>query len=330
VLKRIVDFEVAPPPVRDNRSLIALGTSAVLHALIILLLIFGIPTSREATSAPPAGQPAGQPLALIPRLTKNKPQPKSPPPPKEATPQPPPPPPPPMKEVELGPDSKKPDAPAKEAAAKPADAETPHPADAATPAPPAPPANDQPKPPTTEPPVPQKILGPRPGDYTAIGRLANPTTSPFGAPKLDSASGEPPTEVSAAPAGSMGRAGLRNRDPQKWENSFDDETAGKCVSIPDLGKNADGTPVLASVIGRILDTDGRTPLGGAHLQIVGTQFGTFTHENGQYRLDFDPRLLQKCRVQYVHVVAPGYSGVDLKLAIGPKVVSDDVVLHRGH
>jgi outer membrane biosynthesis protein TonB len=329
VLKRIVDFEVAPPPVRDNRSIVALGTSAVLHAFIILLLIFGLPTSREAKGAAAAAPPAAQPVSLPP-FTKKKAAAKTPP-PQQATPQPqPPPPPPPAKEIELGPDSKKPDAPAKEAAAKAADAETKSATDTRTPAPPAPPPAEVPKPPEPQPPAPQKIAGPRPGDYTALGHIANPSTSPWGPPKLDSASGAPPSEVSTSAASSMGRAGLTNRDPHKWENSFDDETSGRCVAIPDLGKNSDGTPVLASVIGRILDTDGHSPLAGAHLQIMGTQFGTFTHENGEYRLDFDPRLLAKCRVQYVHVVAPGYSGVDLKLAIGPKVVSDDVVLHRGH
>ncbi len=115
-----------------------------------------------------------------------------------------------MKEVELGPDSKKPDAPAKEASAK---APVPDPSDAANakePTPVAkPPASEQPKPPDVQPPAPQKIEMPRPGDYTAIGRIPMPTTSPWGPPKLDSASGSPPPDVSAAPsASSMGRVGL--------------------------------------------------------------------------------------------------------------------------
>ena len=126
----------------------------------------------------------------------------------------------------------------------------------------------------------------------------------------------------------MGRTGLSNRDPQKWENSFDDETSGRCIEVPDLGKNADGTPVLATVIGRVLDTDGRTPLSGAHLQIMGTAFGTFSDSRGEYRLEFDPKLLAKCRKQYVIVVAPGYRGETLTLMIGPKVRSDDVILRH--
>jgi hypothetical protein len=329
VLKRIVDFEVAPPPPRDSRGLIALGISALVHAFLVLLFIFGIPTSapREAQNA---AETAAQPLAMqppsakpLPALKKNQPQPPE-------SPQPPPPPPPPLKEVELGPDSKKPDAPAKEAAAKQTVPDQADPTAAKQPTPvPKPPAADQPKPLDAQPPAPQRIQVPRPGDYTALGAVPLPTTSPWGPPKLDSASGALPTDATAAPAAtSMGRVGLTNHDPKKWEKSFDDETSGQCVAIPDLGRNPDGSPVLAAVNGRILDSDGRTALGGAHLQIVGTQFGTFTQGNGQYRLEFDPKLLQKCRVQYVHVEAAGHASQDLKLAIGPKVISDDVILHR--
>ena len=61
---------------------------------------------------------------------------------------------------------------------------------------------------------------------------------------------------------------------------------------------------------------------------MGTAFGTFSDSRGEYRLEFDPKLLAKCRKQYVVVVAPGYRGETLTLFIGPKVRSDDVVLHR--
>ena len=329
MLKRIVDFEVAPPTRQDSRGLIALGTSAIIHALILLFVIFGIPVSTGSPVAPNAGGVAPQPIALQPPSTKAQPLPPVNQPPAPEAPKPAPPPPPPMRQVELGPDSKKPDAPAKEAAAKAAEPDVATPANAKQPEPtPAPPATDQPKPPEAQPPAPARIQVPRPGDFPGAGHITLPATSPWGPTKFDSASGAPPPEAAAAVTNSMGRAGLTNRDPAKWENSFDNETAGRCVTIPDLGKNADGSPVLASVIGRILDTDGRTPMAGAHLQIVGTQFGTFSHENGEYRLDFDPRLLEKCRMQYVRVVAPGYRGQDLALSIGPRVRSDDVVLRR--
>jgi hypothetical protein len=308
--------------------------SAVVHLVVILLLIFGVPVSSASPRRAPVDLQPANPIALQPppafhpkqrQVQKEAPKPQAPTPP----PAPPPPPPPPLKEIELGPNSKKPDAPAKEAAAKAPEPDAKPPAaDAPTPAPPAPLPTDQPKPPETQPPAHQRLLIPRPGDYTATGALPLPTTSPFGPPKLDSASGPPPNATSLAASGAIGRTGLSSRDPQKWTNSFDDETSGQCVTPPDLGKNADGSPVLATVLGRILDYDGRTPLSGAHLQIMGTAFGTFSDSRGEYRLEFDPKLLAKCRKQYVVVDAPGYRGQMLTLMIGPRVRSDDVVLQH--
>jgi outer membrane biosynthesis protein TonB len=318
------------PARRDSRLSIALLTSAAVHLAVVLLLIFGLPhgTQTQPAHATAVATPISfeHPLPKISKKQQAKPreQPKAQPQP------PPPPPPPPMKEVELGPKSTKPDAPAKEAAAKKSDPEkstpvaanTPAPVPAETPPPPAPP------PPAPQPPAPQRIQLPRAGDYTALGAIPRPTTSPWGPPKLDSASGAPPPSTIRATTGSMGRSGITSPDPQKWENSFDEETSGQCPEIPDNGRNPDGTPVLSSVLGRVLDTDGRTPMAGAHLQIVGTPFSTFSDEQGEYRLSFDPHLLQKCRKQYVEVVAPGYRNQLLTLMIGPRVRSDDVVLHH--
>ena len=119
----------------------------------------------------------------------------------------------------------------------------------------------------------------------------------------------------------------RTPDSRDWRPSFP-EAAGKCVEIPDLGRNPDGSPVLATVLGRVYEADGRTPLIGAHLQIMGTTFVTFSGPSGDYRLEFDPRLLERCRVQYVRVAAEGYDGRMLTLSIGRKVRSDDVLLRR--
>jgi hypothetical protein len=320
---RPIEFEVGPqPPAARNWP--ALAASAAVHLLVILLLVFGVPSSSASSVDRTSGRQVAQPIAVQPELPRFK------VPPKRVEPARPQPPPPPMKEVELGPDSKKPDDRAKEAAAKQSDAEP-----ATVAAPPAPePVPPPPPPPTVPPKAAPETPGPpatrilRPGDYRP-GAIPLPTTSPWGPPKYDSASGTPSSAAAAPPpAGAMGRTGLSNRDPNKWENSFDDETAGRCVDVPDLGKNPDGTPVLATVIGRVLDTDGKSPLSGAHLQVMGTTFGTFSDSRGEYRLEFDPKLLAKCRKQYVVVVAPGYRGETLTLFIGPKVRSDDVVLRR--
>ncbi|MGH7523443.1 MAG: hypothetical protein ACREK8_03975 [Gemmatimonadales bacterium] len=321
-----IEFEVEPQR-PDRRSWTPLAASAMVHLLLILLLVFGIPSSNVPVTRT-RGSQAVQPLAIPPEA-----KPFAVPPRKvEATR--PEPPPPPMKEVELGPNSTKPDEPAKEASSTKQTQTEP----TTTPAPPAPTPAPPPPPPTTEPPKPNPAPPappanriPTPADYLGVHRIPTPTTSAFGPPPpLDSASGSPSNAAPPAPpaAGSMGRTGLSNLDPHNWENSFDDETAGRCVDVPDLGNNPDGTPVLAAVIGRVLDTDGKTPLSGAHLQIMGTTFGTFSDMRGEYRLEFDPKLLAKCRKQYVVVVAPGYRGETLTLFIGPKVRSDDVVLHH--
>jgi hypothetical protein len=139
--------------------------------------------------------------------------------------------------------------------------------------------------------------------------------------------GAPTGSTTTASVGAMGRVGPTSPDNRNWRPSFP-EAAGKCVEIPDLGRNADGSPVLATVIGRVLQDDRRTPLDGAHLVIVGTSFATFSNANGEYRLEFDPKLLERCRVQYVRVVREGFSAQMLTLAIGQRIASDDVVLRR--
>ncbi|HRP09207.1 MAG TPA: hypothetical protein PLL69_12045, partial [Gemmatimonadales bacterium] len=132
----------------------------------------------------------------------------------------------------------------------------------------------------------------------------------------------------ATSVGSMGRVGMSRSDTRAWRESAPAATAaGRCVDIPSLGNNPDGTPVLASVIGIVRDNNGR-PLAGAHLQIVGAPFATFSDGQGNYRLEFDPALLAKCRVQIVRVAASGYRDANLTLAIGRQVRSDDVYMRR--
>ena len=164
-----------------------------------------------------------------------------------------------------------------------------------------------------------------PADLSSSGTILGPPTSPFGRP-----SATPPSPsggaVASGSVGSMGRLGFGSRDTRSWRESFP-EAAGRCVEIPDLGRNPDGTPVLASVSGIVRDQAGR-PLPGAHLQIVGASFATFSDGQGRYRLEFDPALLQRCRVQLVRVAADGYRTQNLNLAIGRNARSDDVLMRR--
>jgi outer membrane biosynthesis protein TonB len=310
------------------RSWTALVTSAVVHMLLMLWLLFRPAPAETMENKPPENGQTAQPIAL-PRPQENAPA--QPPPPPAQKPQAPP------RETPLGPDSKNPDAkvPKEAGPEKPMTEPEPTPTKANEEA--APPA-EKPVEPVAETPPPAAPTAarriPRASDYAAANRFAGKPTSPWGPPTtqpLDSTAGERSSNTaSSAPAireGANGRVGMSNRDSRDWRPSFP-EAAGRCVSIPDLGKNADGTPVLATVIGRVFQADGRTPLAGAHLQIVGTAFATFSDATGEYRLEFDPKLLEQCRVQYVRVAADGFSGQMLTLAIGQRIRSDDVILRR--
>lgn len=309
-------FEVTPH-IEGTRSWKAFAASAVLHAVIILLLLFGIPTSTPT----PAGQSEdmSQPIALpepLPAVARNQQKPA--PAPKPIT-----------KETVLGPDTKIPSNDPKELGPpKPMTEPVPDPPKPADPAP-NPPAQEQPK---TDPPVtaqPRTI--PKPGEAGAMGVFAPAPTSPWGPPTFDNPAGAPKasTGAVASSSGAMGRSGLANRDTRDFRPSFD-HAQGECPQVDDLGTNPDGTPVLATLNGTIYDEDGRTPLAGAHLEVMGTAFNTFTHSDGSYRLEFNPKLLERCRTQWVRVRLAGYADQSLQLAIGVRVKNDDVILKRHH
>lgn len=309
-----------------GRSWTALIASAVVHALLMIWLLFRPAPAETMENKPPENGRTAQPIALPRPQEATASQPPPPPAPAQAPP----------RETPLGPDSRNPDAkvPKEAGPEKPITEPEPNPTKSTEAA--APPAEKVVEPVSEPPPQPAPQSArriPRAGDYSATNRLLAPPTSPWGPTQrnpLDPSQGERTASAAAAPAireGANGKVGLSSRDSRDWRPSFP-EAAGRCVSIPDLGKNADGTPVLATVIGRVFDTDGRTPLAGAHLQIVGTAFSTFSDATGEYRLEFDPKLLEQCRVQYVRVAADGYGGQMLTLAIGQRIRSDDVVLRK--
>ncbi len=82
------------------------------------------------------------------------------------------------------------------------------------------------------------------------------------------------------------------------------------------------------VVGKIFRQDNGLPLSGAHLQMLGTPYVTFTSDGGEYRFRFELALVDNCRTQYVRVTAPGYESRLLVLMVGPNVRSEDVVLKR--
>jgi outer membrane biosynthesis protein TonB len=308
-VQNLEPYEVHPHVGEDSRDTSALIASLVVHVLVILLVML-----RPQTATNPASQDpieTGQPVALDPAVEFQR--------DRNAPPPPPAPQPIPEEPVLLGPNSDRPDDPPREEGPEQPPPEDENPANLPTNDPP-------PQPDPNQRQDDQRI--PSPADLAASGRVLGSPTSPFPA-RASGAEGPPPqgsAQAASSAVGAMGRTGPSNTDRRGWRQSFP-EAAGRCVEIPDLGVNPDGSPVLASVIGVVLDQAGR-PLGGAHLQIMGAPFATFSDGAGNYRLEFDPKLLEKCRSQVVRVVAAGYRDQTLNLGIGRQVTSDDVVMRR--
>ena len=92
--------------------------------------------------------------------------------------------------------------------------------------------------------------------------------------------------------------------------------ASDSTCVPDPTPIDRNSPVvLDSISGVVYDHSGMA-LGGAHLQVVGTSYHSFSDRGGRYSLVFDVSLVANCRVQVVRVSAGGYRGRDLYLAMG--------------
>ncbi len=303
--------EVNAPPGRyevhglgtEPRTWQPLAISSVAHAVLLLLLIFrpSLP-SREPQNVQESRQ--AQPIALPPQTRFEQPPPSE----RASVPDEP---------VPLGPESLDPDAAVPREQGEP----TPRPEELPPPSDPEGARSDD------EDEDRNLTRVPTPEDLLAGGSILSRPTSPTGTPSETALGAPAPSSASARRnVGAMGAVGFGSGDTRAWREVFP-EAAGRCVEIPSLGKNPDGTPVLASVTGIVRDQAGR-PLAGAHLVIVGAPYSTFSDAAGNYRLEFDPALLEKCRVQYVRVAASGYRSQNLTLAIGKRVQSDDVFLRR--
>jgi hypothetical protein len=100
----------------------------------------------------------------------------------------------------------------------------------------------------------------------------------------------------------------------------------KCIPKEPAPRDSAAAPQFGLVVGKIFRQDNGRPLSGAHLQMVGTPYVTFTDDGGEYRFRFDMALVDNCRTQYVRVTAPGYESRLLVLMVGVNVRSDDVAL----
>jgi hypothetical protein len=102
----------------------------------------------------------------------------------------------------------------------------------------------------------------------------------------------------------------------------------KCIPKPSAPRDSAAAPQYGLVVGKIFRQDNGLPLAGAHLQMLGTPYVSFTDDGGEYRFRFDMTLVDNCRTQYVRVTAPGYESRLLVLMVGVNMRSDDVELKR--
>ena len=105
------------------------------------------------------------------------------------------------------------------------------------------------------------------------------------------------------------------------------ENSERCTPRPVAPSDSSGATQFGTVVGRIFRQDNGRPLAGAHLQMIGTPYVTFTDGSGEYRFTFDLSLMDNCRTQYVRVSAAGYESRLLVLVMGPNR-SEDVRLRR--
>ena len=111
--------------------------------------------------------------------------------------------------------------------------------------------------------------------------------------------------------------------------AYTPDSPERCIPRPAPPRDSAGPVQIGTVVGRIFRRDNGSPLVGAHLQMIGTPFVTFTDNQGEYRFRFDLALVDNCRTQYVRVTAPGYESRLLVLTVGPNARSEDVRLrHR--
>jgi hypothetical protein len=202
--------------------------------------------------------------------------------------------------------------------------------------------------PTPPPPPPKPAPPPRPMAPPPKKAQPRPEPDANAPPEAKRSEGEEPTEAekppgSAAPApvatmesearrifgreheGPAPGAGPRASRPME---AYLPDHPEKCIPQPAAPKDSAGTPQFGVVVGKIYRQDNGRPLVGAHLQMLGTPYVTFTDGDGEYRFRFDMSLVDNCRTQYVRVTAPGYESRLLVLVVGPNVRSDDVALKK--
>lgn len=168
------------------------------------------------------------------------------------------------------------------------------------------------------------------GDDGEEGRTETPDAAIEPAPATELARAPTMEEEARRIFGRQGRRGAGSAEREEWTGPLPGppNALAKC-DMPPLPQPGPGEPEPTSTAsGRILAADNVTPLPGAHLQVIGQPYATFSGPGGQYRLTIPRKLVENCRVQYVRVSATGYRSRLLPMSLGQAPVSDDVALSR--
>jgi hypothetical protein len=287
-------------PPSPQRPWISLGLSAALHAAILTLAVYLTrePVQPAAEDHSPQTTEAAREVQMVylpppPVVKTPPPAPPLPPPPPPPQQQPPPPPPqrsspPPAKEQR----TPEPDANAPPEAERSEGREDDDPAGGERTG-----ANDP------------KEGSPAPATEDASATMESEARRIFGRPRLGTAPG----------------AGPRASRPME---AYLPDRPERCIPQPAAPRDSGTAPRFGVVTGKIFRQDNGRPLAGAHLQMLGTPFVSFTSDDGEYHFRFDLSLVDNCRTQYVRVTAPGYESRLLVLMVGPNVRSEDVLLKR--
>lgn len=196
-------------------------------------------------------------------------------------------------------------------------------------------------PPPVRPPAPAPVR-PSPRPPPPPVRQTTPEPEPNAAPDETRSSGaepaeKPTSEKTVATLESEARrifgrprlatragAGPQARRPME---AWLPERSERCIPEPAAPGDSIGATQYGTVVGRIFRQDNGRPLAGAHLQMIGTPYVSFTDAAGEYRFKFDVSLMGNCRTQYVRVSAAGYESRLLVMVLGPNR-SEDVRLRR--
>ncbi len=167
---------------------------------------------------------------------------------------------------------------------------------------------EEPRPERGEPQAEPAAAAATPAAEQAVATLESEAQRIFGRPRLVTRAGAGPQAT---------------RPMEAWLP----ENSERCIPRPVEPRDSAGQTQFGTVVGRIFRQDNGRPLAGAHLQMIGTPYVTFTEESGEYHFKFDLALMDNCRTQYVKVSAAGYESRLLVLVVGPNR-SEDVRLRR--